>query len=47
MNVGLGFHPEYTGRENVEASLQYNGLAKKEYDEAIQGIIESANWETS
>ncbi|MGK4922591.1 ABC transporter ATP-binding protein [Bordetella hinzii] len=40
MNVGLGFHPEYTGRENVEASLQYNGLAKKEYDEAIHGIIE-------
>ncbi|KAK51529.1 polysaccharide ABC transporter ATP-binding protein [Bordetella bronchiseptica] len=40
MNVGLGFHPEYTGRENVEASLQYNGLAKREYDEAIQGIVE-------
>jgi len=40
MNVGLGFHPEYTGRENVEASLQYNGLARDEYRHAIDGIIE-------
>lgn len=40
MSVGLGFHPEYTGRENVEASLQYNGLARDNYQEAIQGIID-------
>ena len=40
MNIGLGFHPEYTGRENVEASLQYNGLAKDQYDAALAGVIE-------
>jgi len=40
MNVGLGFHPEYTGRENVDASLQYNGLGRDEYEQAMQGIIE-------
>lgn len=40
MNTGLGFHPEYTGRENVAAALQYNGLAKSDYDEAIAGIID-------
>ncbi|WP_431064141.1 polysaccharide ABC transporter ATP-binding protein [Methylotuvimicrobium sp.] len=40
MNIGLGFHPEYTGRENVEASLQYNGLGREEYQEAMDGIIE-------
>lgn len=40
MNVGLGFHPEYTGRENVEASLQYNGLVRTEYQEAMEGIID-------
>ena len=40
MNVGLGFHPEYTGRENVEASLQYNGLDKSEYQEALDSIID-------
>lgn len=40
MNIGLGFHPEYTGRENVEASLQYNGLGRDEYQTAMAGIIE-------
>ena len=40
MNIGLGFHPEYTGRENVEASLQYNGLVRNEYQKAMEGIVE-------
>jgi lipopolysaccharide transport system ATP-binding protein len=40
MNVGLGFHVEYTGRQNVEASLLYNGLGRNEYQQAMAGIIE-------
>jgi len=40
MNVGLGFHPEYTGWENVEASLQYNGLGPDEFQQAMEGIID-------
>lgn len=40
MNVGLGFHPEFTGRENVEASLLYNGLGREVYKEAMEGIID-------
>lgn len=40
MNIGLGFHPDYTGRENVEASLNYNGLGKAEFKNAIEGVIE-------
>lgn len=40
MHIGLGFHPEYTGRQNVESSLQYNGLKRTEYGEAMQGIID-------
>ncbi len=40
MNVGLGFHPEYTGRQNIEASLQYNGLPRQEYEKALEGIID-------
>jgi lipopolysaccharide transport system ATP-binding protein len=40
MNIGIGFHPDHTGRENVEASLLYNGLAKDQYCDALEGIIE-------
>jgi lipopolysaccharide transport system ATP-binding protein len=40
MGMGAGFHPEYTGRENAEASLQYNGLSPEYYEPALQGIIE-------
>lgn len=40
MNMGVGFHPDYTGRENVEASLKYNGLRKSEFKSAIDGVID-------
>jgi lipopolysaccharide transport system ATP-binding protein len=40
MNLGVGFHPDYTGRENVEASLKYNGLGKGELKSAIEGVID-------
>lgn len=39
MNMGLGFHPEFTGLENVRASLQYNGLSPAEYQHALDDII--------
>jgi len=40
MSMGLGFHPEYTGRENAETSLLYNGLTRNEYEKAMVGIVE-------
>ena len=40
MSTGIGFHPEFTGRENVLGSLQYNGLRKDEYQAALDGVIE-------
>lgn len=40
MNIGIGFHPDYTGRENVKASLLYNGLDADEYEAAIEDVIE-------
>ncbi|MCW5692481.1 MAG: ATP-binding cassette domain-containing protein [Pseudolabrys sp.] len=40
MSVGIGFHPDFTGRENVEASLHYNGLKRQEHKEALAGIID-------
>lgn len=38
--AGHGFHPDYTGRDNVQASLQYNGLKSDQYEEAILSIEE-------
>ena len=36
MNLGIGFHPEFSGRDNVEASLAYTGL----HGAALQGAID-------
>lgn len=40
LGIGLGFHPDYTGRENVHASLQYNGLSPKVYANAMEEVID-------
>lgn len=39
MSAGLGFHPEFTGRENVYASLQYNDLTQEQFNEAVEAVI--------
>ncbi len=39
INIGLGFHPEFTGYENIRASLVYNGLTEAELDAAIADIV--------
>src|SRR5947209_13715111 len=38
INTGLGFHPEFTGYDNIRASLVYNGLTEGELDAAIADI---------
>lgn len=40
MQVGLGFHPEMTGVENINGALIYNGLNQAETNEAIEDIID-------
>lgn len=39
MQVGLGFHPEFTGRENISASLLYSGLNAEELRDAEEDVI--------
>lgn len=39
MGTGLGFHEDYTGRENIKASLQFNGLAREATQAAIDDIV--------
>lgn len=40
INTGLGFHPEFTGRENIRSSLKYNGLSDKQLEKAMEEIID-------
>ena len=42
MSVGLGFHPEFSGLENIRASLAYNGLQGREVERATEDVIEFA-----
>lgn len=38
--IGAGFHPEFTGYENIRASLTYQGLSPKEIESAIEDIAD-------
>jgi len=40
MAAGAGFHPEFTGYENIRASLTYQGLNHAEIERAVQDIEE-------
>ncbi len=39
LELGVGFHPEHTGRENVYFNGAILGLSRKEIDDRIQGIV--------
>lgn len=38
--AGAGFHPEFTGLENIKASLTYQGLSPQQIDAAIADIAD-------
>ncbi len=40
METGIGFHNEFTGYENIRASLIYNGLETKQLQRALEEIID-------
>jgi lipopolysaccharide transport system ATP-binding protein len=43
LELGSGFHPEYTGRENIHLSSALMGLSRAETREAMGSIIEFAD----
>ena len=40
LELGAGFHPDFTGRENIYFNASIFGLTRKEIDEKIDEIIE-------
>lgn len=40
LELGAGFHPDMTGRENIYINASILGLSKKDIDERIENIIE-------
>ena len=42
MELGTAFHPEFTGRENIYASLSYQGLSTAEIKDKEEEIIDFA-----
>lgn len=40
MQTGLGFHPDFTGEENLRSALAYNGLTGIQFKEALADAIE-------
>ena len=40
IELGAGFHPDFTGRENIYFNAAIFGLTKKEIDDRLQSIIE-------
>lgn len=43
LELGSGFNPEFTGRENIYLNAALSGLSKKEIDERIDRIIKFAD----
>ena len=45
MELGAGFHPDFSGRENIYFNASIFGLTKKEIDSRIDKIIEFSELE--
>jgi len=42
MELGTGFHPEFTGRQNIRVSLSYQGFSAKQIEKMEDEIIDFA-----
>lgn len=45
MELGTGFHPEFTGRQNIRAALAYQGLSEKKIAKLEEEIVDFAELE--
>ena len=45
LELGAGFHPELTGKENVYLNAAFLGLSRKETDQAYEAIVDFAEIE--
>jgi ABC-type polysaccharide/polyol phosphate transport system ATPase subunit len=45
LELGSGFHPDFTGRENVYLNASIHGMTRAQVDRKIDGIIEFAELE--
>lgn len=45
LELGAGFHPDFSGRENIYFNASIFGLTKKEIDDRLQDIIEFSELE--
>lgn len=45
LELGSGFHPDFTGRENVYLNASIHGMTRAQVDQKIDGIIEFAELE--
>lgn len=43
LELGTGFHPDYTGRENIYLAAALAGLSKAQIDKSLQQIIDFAD----
>lgn len=40
MQLGIGFHQEFSGYENIRSALNYNGLVGADFDKALADVID-------
>lgn len=45
LQIGTGFHPDFSGRENARAYLAHLGVSGREAEEKIKGIVEFSELE--